>query len=111
MRLRCSAAAAPLVLWSASVTPAQDIPRGTLIEDIKCAADATESYALYVPSTYAAVRNGRFFSAGSAISAVYGFTLMDEDQAERGEGCLACAARAAGLYSCRLSRSVCDLSL
>ena len=47
------AAAVLLVLWSASGAPAQDIRRGTLIEDVKCAADATQSYALYVPSTYA----------------------------------------------------------
>ena len=47
------AAAVLLVLWSASGAPAQDIRRGILIEDVKCAADATQSYALYVPSTYA----------------------------------------------------------
>ena len=47
------AAAVLLVLWSASGAPAQEIPRGTIIDDVKCAADATQSYALYVPSTYA----------------------------------------------------------
>jgi hypothetical protein len=30
----------------------QDLPRGTIVDDVKCAADATQSYALYVPSTY-----------------------------------------------------------
>ena len=41
-----------LVLWSASRTRAQEIPLGAIIDDVKCAADATESYAVYVPSTY-----------------------------------------------------------
>ena len=45
------AAAVLLVLWTASGIPAQDTPHGTIIEDVKCAADATQSYALYVPST------------------------------------------------------------
>ena len=31
---------------------AQDLPRGTIIDDVKCAADPTQSYALYLPSTY-----------------------------------------------------------
>ena len=30
----------------------QDLPRGRLIEDVKCAADASQSYALYLPSPY-----------------------------------------------------------
>jgi hypothetical protein len=41
-----------LVLGSATGTRAQDVPRGTIIDDVKCAADATQSYALYVPSGY-----------------------------------------------------------
>ena len=35
---------------------AQDLPRGVLIEDLKCLKDATQSYALYLPSTYSADR-------------------------------------------------------
>src|SRR5439155_21642105 len=31
---------------------AQDLPRGTIIDDVRCAADPTQSYALYLPSTY-----------------------------------------------------------
>ncbi len=31
---------------------AQDLPRGQVIEDVKCAADATQSYSLYLPSRY-----------------------------------------------------------
>ena len=44
--------AAFLVLCSASDVRAQDILRGTIVDDVKCADDATQSYALYVPSTY-----------------------------------------------------------
>jgi poly(3-hydroxybutyrate) depolymerase len=32
---------------------AQDLPRGTIVDDVKCAADPTQSYALYLPTTYA----------------------------------------------------------
>ena len=30
----------------------QDVPRGRVIEAVKCAADPSQSYALYLPSTY-----------------------------------------------------------
>ena len=33
---------------------AQDLPHGKIIDDVKCKADATQSYALYVPSNYSA---------------------------------------------------------
>jgi dienelactone hydrolase len=45
-----------LVLWSASGTRAQEVPLGTIVDEVKCAADATQTYALYVPSTYSADR-------------------------------------------------------
>jgi poly(3-hydroxybutyrate) depolymerase len=41
-----------LVLWSASDVRAQDLLPGVIVDDVKCAADGTQSYALYVPSTY-----------------------------------------------------------
>jgi pimeloyl-ACP methyl ester carboxylesterase len=31
---------------------AQDLPRGVVIDDVTCAGDASQSYALYLPSTY-----------------------------------------------------------
>jgi dienelactone hydrolase len=31
---------------------AQSVPTGTIVDDVKCAADATQSYALYLPSRY-----------------------------------------------------------
>jgi predicted esterase len=38
--------------WPVGTTTAQDLPRATIIEDVKCAQDPTQSYALYLPSTY-----------------------------------------------------------
>ena len=49
---RILAVAVVAVSWSTSGAHAQDIPLGTIIGDIKCAADPAQSYALYVPSTY-----------------------------------------------------------
>jgi len=31
---------------------AQELPRGSIVDDVKCTADPTQSYALYLPSTY-----------------------------------------------------------
>jgi dienelactone hydrolase len=45
--------AAVLVMgWEPQRAAAQDLPRGTLIDEVKCLGDATQSYALYLPSTY-----------------------------------------------------------
>ncbi len=41
-----------LVSSSAVSLRAQDLPRGIIIGDVKCASDATQSYALYLPSAY-----------------------------------------------------------
>lgn len=37
---------------AARPAPAQDLPRGQVIDDVRCAADPTQGYALYLPSTY-----------------------------------------------------------
>ena len=50
------ALAALLGLWRPSGARAQDLPRGVIVDDVKCATDATQSYALYLPSAYAADR-------------------------------------------------------
>jgi dienelactone hydrolase len=44
-----------LALLAAS-TDGPDVPKGQVVADIRCAADATEGYALYLPSTYSADR-------------------------------------------------------
>jgi dienelactone hydrolase len=49
---RASIAAICLVFLGPSGAVAQDFPRGTIVDDVKCAADATQSYALYLPSNY-----------------------------------------------------------
>jgi dienelactone hydrolase len=36
---------------------AEDLPAGRIIEIVKCEADASQSYALYVPSNYSAARS------------------------------------------------------
>ena len=41
-----AASLVPSVVW------AQDLPKGRIIDDLKCQADATQSYALYLPSNY-----------------------------------------------------------
>jgi len=41
----------------ASNVRADDFPRGTIIDDVKCAADATQGYALYLPSKYSPDRS------------------------------------------------------
>ena len=40
----------------AAIAGAQDLPRGTIIEDVRCLNDAAQGYALYLPSTYTADR-------------------------------------------------------
>src|SRR5215813_1330007 len=47
-----SAVAFPLALACAVPLQAQPLPRGTIIDSVTCAEDATQSYALYLPSTY-----------------------------------------------------------
>ena len=37
---------------TAATAGAQDLPRGQVVPDVKCLADASQSYALYLPSTY-----------------------------------------------------------
>jgi dienelactone hydrolase len=41
-----------LGLMSAAAAGGQDLPRGQIVPDVKCLADASQSYALYLPSTY-----------------------------------------------------------
>jgi len=44
--------AALFLLLSAATVRAQDIPLGTIVDDVKCLADPSQSYALYLPSAY-----------------------------------------------------------
>ena len=42
----------PALLTALLAWNAQDYPRGTIIDDVKCEADPAQSYALYLPSNY-----------------------------------------------------------
>ena len=44
------------MLLAATLAIAQQIPAGVVVEDVKCAADPAQSYALYLPSHYTADR-------------------------------------------------------
>ena len=44
--------AVSLVLLTQVPGAAQELPRGSIVDDVKCAADQTQSYALYLPSNY-----------------------------------------------------------
>jgi len=48
----CSAIVFCVALGCAPPLGAQGLPRGTIIDDVKCADDPTQSYALYLPSAY-----------------------------------------------------------
>jgi len=43
-----------VVAWLSGALSAasQELPRGTIVDDVKCAADPGQSYALYVPAAY-----------------------------------------------------------
>ena len=55
-RLGVLAVTALLAAGIAPVARAQGLPRGTIVDDVTCAGDAGQSYALYVPSAYSPER-------------------------------------------------------
>lgn len=52
-----------LVLAGAPSAWAQELAKGTVLDDVRCAEDQTESYALYVPTTYAPERQSTVLMA------------------------------------------------
>lgn len=50
--MRASVIAAVLMAGRVAAAGAQDLPRGEIVDDVKCTEDASQSYALYLPSTY-----------------------------------------------------------
>lgn len=52
MQRALSIVATLLIGSGASIAGAQDLPRGQLIEAVSCVGDASQTYALYLPSTY-----------------------------------------------------------
>jgi poly(3-hydroxybutyrate) depolymerase len=51
-RSRVLAFAVALVALLAAPAGAQELQRGVIIDEVKCAADPAQSYAIYLPSTY-----------------------------------------------------------
>src|SRR5581483_6306591 len=51
------------LLARASGGHAQELPKGTILDDVTCVADSRESYALYVPSTYSPERSWNLLMA------------------------------------------------
>ncbi len=51
------------LLAGTSMAHAQEFPTGTILDDVKCAADPSESYALYLPSTYTPERSWNLLMA------------------------------------------------
>ncbi len=51
------------LLAGTSLVQAQELAKGTILGDVKCAADPTESYALYLPSTYSPERSWKLLMA------------------------------------------------
>jgi dienelactone hydrolase len=45
-----------ILLLALSSAPGDSLPAGQILDDVKCAADASQSYALYLPSNYTADR-------------------------------------------------------
>jgi len=73
------AAAALIICALASDAPAQSFQPGTVIESVQCAADATQSYALYLPSNYS---SGRMWSVLFAFHpAARGRLMVEKYQA------------------------------
>ena len=44
------------LMLACALLAAQDLPRGTIVDDVKCAAEPAQSYALYLPSNYSSDR-------------------------------------------------------
>jgi len=55
--IRLATAAAFVLAWGIAGARAQDLPRGIIVDEVKCAADAAQSYALYLPSNYSTDRS------------------------------------------------------
>ena len=45
------------LLLTATSVAAQDLPRGVIVDDVKSAADPSQSYSLYLPSSYSSDRH------------------------------------------------------
>jgi poly(3-hydroxybutyrate) depolymerase len=91
--------------WGAA---AQDLPRGTIVDQVTCAADATQSYALYLPAKYSADRKWNLLIAFhpaargrqmvekyQAAAEEYGYIVAASNNSRNGSWAVSSAAVAA----------------
>ena len=113
------------VLWIftlAALARAQDLPRGEVIPDVKCAADASQSYALYLPSNYSPDRTWSLilaFDPGArgrlpvdrfqAAAEKYGYIVAGSNNSRNGAWQVSSAA-ADAMYKDVFSRFSIDLN-
>jgi len=95
-----------LVTWAAvSAAAAQDLPRGEIVADVRCAADPTQGYALYVPSSYTpgrgwsllmgfhpAARGRAIVEKYRAAAEAYGYIVAASNNSRNGEGAVSAHA-------------------
>lgn len=90
---------------AASASSAQDFPRGTIIDDVKCAAEPSQSYALYLPSTYShdrpwnlliafhpAARGRAMVETYQAAAEQYGYIVAGSNTSRNGPWAVSIAA-------------------
>jgi predicted esterase len=104
-RLRVLAITALLAAGRAAGAVAQDVPRGTIVDDVKCAADQTQSYALYLPSSYSpdrkwslliafhpAARGRQMVEKYQAAAEQYGYVVAGSNNSRNGSWAVSSAA-------------------
>jgi uncharacterized membrane-anchored protein YhcB (DUF1043 family) len=95
-RLPASVALA-VVLYGTTTVSAQDLPRGQIVDAVKCVDDPTQTYALYLPSNYSpdrpwsllvgfhpAARGRAMVETYRAAAEQYGFILAGSNNSRNG---------------------------
>ena len=84
-------------LLQGSAVLAQDLPRGRVVDEVKCAGDPTQSYSLYLPSNYSrdrtwslllalhpAARGRAMVDAYRAAAEKYGYIVAGSNNSRNG---------------------------
>jgi len=95
-RLFAAAAALSITLGALPV-PAQDLPRGQIVDEVKCPGDPTQTYAVYIPSWYSpdrawslliafhpAARGRAMVEKYQAAAEVYGYIVAGSNNSRNG---------------------------
>jgi poly(3-hydroxybutyrate) depolymerase len=93
------------IVLVAARADAQSFPAGTIVEDVRCAADATQGYALYVPSRYSpdrpwslligfhpAARGRAMVEKYRAAAEQYGYIVAASNNSRNGSWAVSAAA-------------------